>query len=48
MRLEGEGLRMRIFLGESDRRGSMPLDEAIVQRAQGVVDRSKRTGETPS
>ena len=34
MKLEGEGLLMRIFLGESDRREGMPLYEAIVQRAR--------------
>ncbi len=33
MKLEGEGLLLRIFLGESDRRGALPLYEAIVQEA---------------
>jgi hypothetical protein len=33
MKLEGEGLLLRIFLGESDRRGGLPLYEAIVQEA---------------
>lgn len=34
MKLEGEGLLVRIFVGESDRWEGMPLAEAIVQRAR--------------
>jgi PII-like signaling protein len=34
MKLEGEGLLVRIFIGESDRWEGMPLSEAIVQRAR--------------
>jgi len=34
MKLEGDRLLVRIFLGESDRRDAMPLYEAIVQRAR--------------
>jgi len=34
MKLEGEGLLMRVFLGESDRREGVPLYEAIVQAAR--------------
>ena len=34
MKLEGEGLLVRIFIGESDRWEGMPLFEAIVQRAR--------------
>ena len=34
MRLEGEQVLLRLFLGESDRREGMPLYEAIVQRAR--------------
>ena len=34
MKLEGEGLLVRIFVGESDRWEGVPLAEAIVQRAR--------------
>jgi PII-like signaling protein len=34
MKIQGEGLLARIFLGESDRWGEAPLYEAIVQRAR--------------
>jgi PII-like signaling protein len=34
MKLEGEGLLVRIFVGESDRWDGTPLYEAIVQRAR--------------
>jgi len=34
MKLEGEQLLLRLFLGESDRRGGVPLYEAIVQKAR--------------
>lgn len=34
MKLEGEGLLVRIFVGESDRWEGIPLAEAIVQRAR--------------
>ncbi len=34
MKLEGEGLLVRIFVGESDRWDGVPLYEAIVQRAR--------------
>lgn len=34
MKLEGEGLLVRIFIGESDRWDGVPLYEAIVQRAR--------------
>ena len=34
MKLEGEGVLIRIFIGESDRWEGMPLYEAIVQRAR--------------
>jgi PII-like signaling protein len=34
VRLEGERVLVRIFLGESDRRDGLPLYEAIVQRAR--------------
>jgi PII-like signaling protein len=34
MKLEGEGLLVRIFLGDSDRWEGLPLYEAIVQRAR--------------
>ena len=34
MKLEGEGLLVRIFVGESDRWEGAPLYEAIVQRAR--------------
>ena len=34
MKLEGEGLLVRIFVGESDRWDGMALYEAIVQRAR--------------
>jgi PII-like signaling protein len=34
MKLEGEGLLVRIFVGESDRWEGAPLAEAIVQRAR--------------
>jgi hypothetical protein len=32
MKLEGTGLLLRIYLGESDRAGSRPLYQAIVER----------------
>lgn len=34
MKLEGEGILVRIFVSESDRWEGMPLYEAIVQRAR--------------
>lgn len=34
MKLEGEGLLLRVFIGESDRWGHLPLYEAIVQKAR--------------
>jgi PII-like signaling protein len=34
MKLEGEGLLVRIYVGESDRWDGAPLYEAIVQRAR--------------
>ena len=34
MKLEGEGVLVRIFIGESDRLHGMPLYEAIVRRAR--------------
>ncbi len=34
MKLEGEGLLLRIFIGESDHWERVPLYEAIVQRAR--------------
>jgi uncharacterized protein len=34
MKLEGEQLLLRLFLGESDRRAGVPLYEAIVQKAR--------------
>lgn len=34
MKLQGEGLLLRIFIGESDHWGHAPLYEAIVQRAR--------------
>jgi uncharacterized protein len=34
MKREGEGLLVRIFIGEADRWDDMPLYEAIVQRAR--------------
>lgn len=34
MKLAGEGLLVRIFIGESDRWEGMPLYEAIVQKAR--------------
>lgn len=34
MKLEGEGVLVRIFIGDSDRHEGMPLYEAIVQRAR--------------
>jgi PII-like signaling protein len=36
MKLEGEGLLARIFVGESDRWEGAPLYEAIVQRAREI------------
>lgn len=36
MKLEGEGLLLRLFLGESDRRGGVPLYQAIVQEARRI------------
>lgn len=39
MRLEGEGVLLRIFIGETDRWGGKPLYEAIVRlvRAEGLA-----------
>ena len=34
MKLEGEGMLVRIFVGDSDRWEGMPLYEAVVQRAR--------------
>ena len=34
MRLEGDRRLLRIYIGESNRHGSVPLYEAIVQRAR--------------
>jgi hypothetical protein len=34
MKLDGEGLLLRIFLGESDRWQGLPLYEAIVRKAR--------------
>ncbi|MDX9760112.1 MAG: DUF190 domain-containing protein [Bacteroidota bacterium] len=34
MKLEGEGKLLRIFIGESDRHGHVPLYEVIVRRAR--------------
>jgi uncharacterized protein len=34
MKLEGEGVLVRIFIGESDRYEGLPLYEAVVQRAR--------------
>lgn len=34
MKIEGEAVLLRIFIGESDRAGSMPLYEEIVLRAK--------------
>lgn len=34
MKLEGEGLLLRVFVGESDRWESVPLHEAIVRKAR--------------
>ena len=34
MKLEGEGVLVRIFIGDSDRHEGMPLYEAVVQRAR--------------
>jgi len=34
MRLDGEGILVRIFIGDSDRHEGMPLYEAVVQRAR--------------
>ena len=34
MKLEGAGKLLRIFVGESDRRGAQPLYTAIVERAR--------------
>jgi PII-like signaling protein len=34
MKLEGDGLLLRIFVGDSDRCGGEPLFEAIVRRAR--------------
>lgn len=36
MELEGDRLLLRIFIGESNRHGGVPLYEAIVQRARQV------------
>ena len=37
MKLEGEGLLVRIFVGESDRWDGSPLYEAIVQKAKSAL-----------
>jgi PII-like signaling protein len=34
MKLEGDGVRVRIFVGDSDRWEGLPLYEAVVQRAR--------------
>jgi PII-like signaling protein len=34
MKLEGEGVLVRIFIGDSDRHEGIPLYEAVVQRAR--------------
>lgn len=34
MKLEGEAQLLRVFIGESDRAGGIPLYEAIVRRAR--------------
>ena len=34
MKIDGEGLLVRVYIGESDRWGSEPLYEAIVKRAR--------------
>jgi PII-like signaling protein len=34
MKLEGEGVLVRIFIGDSDRHERIPLYEAVVQRAR--------------
>ncbi len=34
MKVEGEGLLLRIFIGESDRYGGEPLADAIVRKAR--------------
>jgi PII-like signaling protein len=34
MKIEGEALLLRIFLGESDKQGSRPLYEVIVEEAR--------------
>lgn len=34
MKLEGDGLLLRIFVGDSDRYGGEPLFEAVVRRAR--------------
>ncbi len=36
MKLDGEGLLLRIFIGENDRWHGKPLHEAIVERARGA------------
>lgn len=36
MKLEGPGKLLRIFVGESDRRGGQPLYTAIVERARSA------------
>jgi PII-like signaling protein len=36
VKLEGDRLLLRIYLGESNRRGGVPLYEAIVQRAREI------------
>jgi PII-like signaling protein len=36
MKLEGDGLLVRIFIGEADRWDGAPLHEAIVQRARDL------------
>jgi uncharacterized protein len=36
MKLEGENLLLRVFVGESNRRGGVPLYEAIVQHARAL------------
>jgi uncharacterized protein len=34
MKLEGDGILVRIFIGDSDRHEGMPLYEAVVQKAR--------------
>ena len=38
MKFEGEGKLLRIFIGESDRFGSKPLYQALVEKAPNPED----------